>query len=96
MLFGYHVSIAGGLYKAFEHAKDLDCDAIQIFAGPPQIWATPSVSDSAVEKFKLARKKSKVKQVLVHAAYLPNPSSHKPSLRNLSLHKLKEEIKILE
>ncbi|MBU1083444.1 deoxyribonuclease IV, partial [Patescibacteria group bacterium] len=29
----------------------------------------------------------------VHAAYLPNPSSHKTSLRNLSLHKLKEEAK---
>ena len=94
MLFGYHVSIAGGLYKAFEHAKDLDCDAIQIFAGPPQIWLTPAISNSAVEKFKSAWKKSKVKKVLVHAAYLPNPSSSRASLRNLSLHKFKEEAKI--
>lgn len=94
MLFGYHVSIAGGLYKAFEHAEDLTCDAIQIFVAPPQIWATPAVSGSAVEKFKSAWKKSKVKQVLVHAAYLPNPSSPNPSLRNLSLKKLKEEATI--
>jgi deoxyribonuclease-4 len=94
MLFGYHVSIAGGLYKAFEHAKDLECDVIQIFVSSPQVWQTPTVSDSAVEKFKLACKKSKVKQVLVHAAYLPNLASDRASLRNLSLHKLKEEAKI--
>lgn len=94
MLFGYHVSIAGGLHKAFEHAKDLECDVIQIFAGSPQIWQTPTVSDNEARKFKLAWKKSKVKQVLVHAAYLPNLASDRASLRNLSLHKLKEEAKI--
>lgn len=94
MLFGYHVSIAGGLHKAFEHADDLTCDVIQIFVGPPQIWNTPVVLDSTVEKFKSTWKKSKVKQILVHAAYLPNLASDRATLRNLSLHKLKEEAKI--
>jgi len=94
MLFGYHVSITGGLHKAFNRANDLECDVIQIFVGSPQIWQTPKVPDSSVEKFKLAWKESKVKQVLVHAAYLPNLASDRASLRNLSLHKLKEEAKI--
>jgi len=58
------------------------------------MWATPTVSDKEVEKFKTAQKNSAVKKVLVHSAYLPNPSSHKASLRNLSLKKLKDEAKI--
>ncbi|PIR99112.1 endonuclease [Candidatus Collierbacteria bacterium CG10_big_fil_rev_8_21_14_0_10_44_9] len=94
MLFGYHVSTAGGLHKAFDEARKLDCTVIQIFVGSPQMWATPTVSDKEVEKFKTAQKNSAVKKVLVHSAYLPNPSSHKASLRNLSLKKLKDEAKI--
>jgi len=94
MLLGYHVSTSGGLYKAFQEAEALDCTAIQIFVGSPQTWATPAISAKAVEQFKKAWKKSKIKQVLVHSAYLPNPASHKATLRNFSLKKMKEEMKI--
>ena len=91
---GYHVSISGGLSTAFEHAKELECDVIQMFVGSPQMWQTPNITDAEVAKFKTEWKKSKVSSVLVHAAYLPNPSSHRDSLRNLSLKKLKDEAKI--
>lgn len=94
MQFGYHVSAAGGLYKAFDEADVLSCDTIQIFVGSPQMWKTPEPSDEIAKKFKDRWKKSKVQSVLVHAAYLPNPSSHKASLRNMSLKKLKDEAKI--
>lgn len=94
MLLGYHVSTSGGLHKAFQEAEALDCTAIQIFVGSPQMWNTPTASDAVTAKFKQAWKKSKVKKVLVHAAYLPNPSSHKASLRNFSLKKMKDELKI--
>jgi len=94
MLFGYHVSTAGGLHKCFAEAEVLGATAIQIFVGSPQMWATPAVSDKEGEKFKTAWKNSPVKKVLVHSAYLPNPSSHKASLRNLSLKKMKDEAKL--
>jgi len=94
MLLGYHVSTSGGLYKAFQEAEALDCTAIQIFVGSPQMWNTPTISEAAARKFKQAWKRSKVKSILVHSAYLPNPSSHKATLRNFSLKKMKEEIKI--
>lgn len=94
MLVGYHVSIAGGLYKAIEEAQALGCDVIQIFVGSPQVWQTPAYDDAAIKRFKDARKKSRVKKVIVHSAYLPNPSSHRASLRNFSLKKMKDEIKI--
>lgn len=94
MNIGYHVSAAGGLYKAFKEAKALDCTAIQIFVGSPQTWAAPNPPDKDIERFKTDRKDSKVNKVLVHAAYLPNPSSPKASLRNLSLKKMKDEAKV--
>src|SRR3989344_1931351 len=94
MLFGYHVSTAGGLHKCFAEAEAIGCTAIQIFVGSPQVWATPGVDTKAIEKFKTAQKNSAVKYVIVHSAYLPNPSSHKISLRNLSMKKMKDEAKI--
>lgn len=94
MLLGYHVSTSGGLHKAFQEAEALDCTAIQIFVGSPQMWSTPTVSDKLAEQFKKAWVKSKVKKVLVHAAYLPNPASHKSTLRNFSLKKMKDEMKV--
>ncbi len=88
---GYHVSIVGGLSTAFKNAERLECDVIQLFVSSPQMWNTPVIPDEEVVAFKAARKKSKISQVLVHSAYLPNPSSHRASLRNFSLKKLKEE-----
>ena len=87
MNIGYHVSASGGLYKAFIEAAALECTAIQIFVGSPQSWSTPEPKEEIVAKFKAAKAESKVEKVLVHAAYLPNPSSPKASLRNLSLKK---------
>jgi len=91
---GYHVSIAGGLANAFTYAQELECDVIQIFVSSPKIWQTPEISDAETTNFKEARKKSNISSVLVHASYLPNPSSSRASLRNLSLKKLKDEVKI--
>lgn len=95
MIFGYHVSIAGGLHKAFIHAKALTCEAIQIFISSPQMWKTSDVTNIAIEEYKKAKKESKIKKILVHSSYLPNPSSPKASLRNMSLKKMKDEIKIV-
>ena len=91
---GYHVSISRGLPSAFVYAKELECDVIQIFVSSPQMWQTPEISDSEVADFKTTWKKSDIQSVLVHAAYLPNPSSDRMALRNLSLKKLKDEAKI--
>ena len=38
MRFGVHVSIGKGLPRAVQAAKDLGCDAFQIFSGNPRGW----------------------------------------------------------
>lgn len=94
MLLGYHVSAAGGLHKAVAEAEAIGCNVMQIFVGSPQVWQTPEVDKTIVKKYQEALAKSSVKQVLVHAAYLPNPASHKDTLRHVSLKKMKEEVRI--
>jgi len=93
MLIGYHVSTAGGLHKAITEAETIGCTAIQIFVGSPQVWQTPEVNQAEIKKYQDALAKSKVEKVLVHSAYLPNPASHKETLRRMSLEKMKEEIR---
>jgi len=94
MLLGYHVSAAGGLHKAIVEGETIGCNVIQVFVGSPQVWQTPEVDPAAIKKFKAARSRSTIQQVLVHSAYLPNPASHKTTLRRVSLKKMKEEIRI--
>lgn len=40
-LFGAHMSIAGGYYKALEAARAHGCEAVQIFTASPQMWPVP-------------------------------------------------------
>src|SRR3989344_163509 len=93
MLIGYHVSAAGGLHRAIAEAETIGCNAIQIFVGSPQVWQTSVVDPSEIKKYQDALAKSKVEKVLFHSAYLPNPASHKDTLRRMSLKKMKEEIR---
>lgn len=94
MLIGYHVSAAGGLHKAIGEAEAIGCNVMQVFVGSPQVWQTPEVGPADVKKFKAAFDRSAIKKVVVHSAYLPNPASHKDTLRRVSLKKMKEEIRV--
>lgn len=51
MRFGSHCSIAGGFHKAFEEAKRVGCDCMQIFVTQPRRWPTnPNQSDVVPEQ----------------------------------------------
>jgi len=96
MNIGYHVSTAGGLPKAFAEAKLLTCEVIQFFVSSPQIWETRVPSEREIKEFKELYKKSGIKDILVHSAYLPNPSTPRQTLWAVTMKKMKEEIKIAE
>lgn len=96
MNIGYHVSIAGGLPKVFGEAKLLACDVIQFFVSNPQIWETRVPSEEEIKEFKELHKKSGIKDILVHSAYLPNPSTPRKTLWAVTMKKMKEEIEIAE
>ncbi|MBI4268244.1 deoxyribonuclease IV [Candidatus Uhrbacteria bacterium] len=93
-LIGGHVSVAGGLYKAFENAVEIGAEAIQIFGVSPRQWAVPLPLESSVDAFKKAWKESDVKAVFLHAPYLPNIASPDADARKKSVASLTSHLRI--
>ena len=91
MILGKHVSIAGGLDKAFKRAADIGCNSMQIFVKNPRGWKMREVDAAEAEEFRAERKKYKINPVVVHAAYLINPASPKDELWEKSISALKSE-----
>ena len=76
-MLGAHVSVAGGLHKAFSHGHKLGCDAIQIFVTNPNRWSGSALSSKQVESFRKTHKQSNIQQVIVHDIHLTNLASPK-------------------
>ena len=76
---GAHMSIAGGIDKAFYAGASIDCTAIQVFTHSNRQWAIKDLSkDSDSSKQKMPKKRRASQHVLVHATYLINlVSDHK-------------------
>ncbi len=72
ILVGAHMSIAGGLYTAFERADRVGCTAVQIFTKNSNQWNDPVPTPQDVEKYREAENKSKVRIVVSHDSYLIN------------------------
>ena len=72
MLYGAHVSSAGGISTAIDRAEELDCDAVQIFTQSPQMWKPTVHSDEQVARFRERREEAGIKAVVCHALYLVN------------------------
>lgn len=88
---GAHVSTAGGLYKAFENAKAIGADCIQIFGASPRMWYAKLPSSDEIKRFKEEEKRSSISPVYLHAPYLinlgtPNADLLSKSIKNLSAH----------
>lgn len=93
---GAHVSAAGGLYTAFENAKRIGADCIQIFGASPRQWEVRLPDKKVVEQYKTAAKKSKIQPVFLHAAYLVNLGSPNHYIRTQSVKNLIGHLKITE
>ena len=72
MLFGAHVSSAGGISSAIDRAEELGCDAVQVFTQSPRMWKPTAHAPEQVERFRQRREEAKVRSVVCHALYLVN------------------------
>jgi deoxyribonuclease IV len=90
-LLGAHVSVAGGYHLGIDRAEALGAECMQIFGASPRQWAAPLPTADAARLFKERLKASTIKDVYLHAAYLPNLASPeaatiKKSIESLSVH----------
>jgi deoxyribonuclease IV len=82
---GAHVSIAGGLDKAFGRTLAVGGECLQIFVKPNVQWRAGDLGLHEVTRFKEERKKSGVHTVVAHASYLLNLASQDKALRRKSI-----------
>lgn len=93
MRLGFHMSIAGGLYKAAEEAGRIGSDCLQIFAANPRGWNRAELTDQAAERFRQEVAEHRLTPVSVHASYLINLASPKDELWDKSVDLLADELR---
>lgn len=74
-LFGAHMSVAGGLWRAVEHARTVGADALQVFTANQRRWEIPRPSHDHAERFRTAVALWGGRFVAAHASYLFNLAS---------------------
>jgi deoxyribonuclease IV len=84
MLFGAHVSAAGGISKAIDRVEEIGGNAVQVFTQSPRMWRPTAHSDEEVARFRKRRKQARVRHVSCHALYLVNLASRDREIRSKS------------
>ncbi len=78
--FGAHMSVAGGLHLAFEHAQKAGCDCLQVFVKNQRQWKAAPLSDEVLAAWHDVAHTSDIRPVVAHATYLINLASPDKSL----------------
>ncbi len=77
-LLGAHMSISGGIHRAFERATSIGCTTMQVFTKSNSRWMGPSLTDDNVRQYKQLQAQSGVSPVIAHASYLINLCASNP------------------
>src|SRR4026209_1641060 len=85
MLFGAHVSAAGGISKAIDRVEEIGGNAVQGFTEGPGMWSPTAHSRWEIARFRQRRRQARVKAVSCHALYLVNLASRDAAVREKSL-----------
>jgi len=88
MLYGAHVSAAGGISKAIDRVEEIGGKAVQVFTQSPRMWRQTAHTDEEVQRFRKRRKQARVRHVSCHALYLVNLASRDREIRTKSFEAL--------
>src|SRR6266567_1139541 len=83
-VLGAHVDSSGGLHLAFERAKAMGAEAIQVHPTPPGFWGSPKLDENRIAAFKEAAARHGHPPFYFHAVYLINLAGDDPTLRQRS------------
>jgi deoxyribonuclease-4 len=93
LLAGAHMSIAGGMHKAFERGAQVHCKTIQIFLKNSNQWKAKPLTEEARILFQEAQRASGISPVLAHDSYLINLASPNSFLYKKSINAFVEELR---
>lgn len=92
MLFGLHVSAAGGVQNCPKNAHDLGCETYQFFSRPPQGGPAPKLTADIVKQFQNQNKKYNFNKTYIHAPYFINFASDNNRIKYGSISVVREEL----
>lgn len=75
MPIGAHMSISGGIDKAFTRGKEAGCELIQIFTKSSNQWKARPLTEEDVREFERKKQDTGIWPVLAHNSYLINLAS---------------------
>ncbi|MBU0691943.1 deoxyribonuclease IV [bacterium] len=92
MLFGAHVSVAGGLHNAFKWIAEYECESFQIFTKSQLQWKAKPLEPEEIERWLSGWEQAGWPPCLIHDSYLINLSSPDPQLRLKSIDGFVDEL----
>jgi deoxyribonuclease-4 len=93
---GVHVSIAGGIDKGLERARELGCSTIQMFSHNPRGWALVKRDEAEIGRFRQLREEFDISPVFIHTSYLINLASSDKELMKRSVDMVVQELNIAD
>lgn len=92
MLFGAHVSVAGGLENAPLNAHKIGCEVFQFFSRSPRGGPAPTLTKTIIKKFQENFKKAKQAECYIHTPYYINLASINNRIRYGSISVIREDL----
>ncbi len=91
-LLGAHMSIAGGYYRAIEHARTAGCDCVQLFTKNNNQWRAKEITESEATAFRQKLAELGITRPLAHSSYLINLATPEDALWQKSVDALVVEM----
>jgi deoxyribonuclease-4 len=90
---GLHIGTEKGFPAAVESARDLGCEAVQIFTANPSSWRSKMADARAARAFTEALREAGAHSVVSHANYLINIAGTEEPLYSKSCSALEDELR---
>ncbi len=74
-ILGAHMSVAGGVSRAFERAQTIGCDTMQIFTRNQNQWQAKPLEATEIARYHALAQTTGIGPVVAHASYLINLAS---------------------
>lgn len=92
MPFGAHMSISGGVSKAFARGEFAGCEAMQIFSKSERQWNAKPFPDAEIAAYHAEQARTGIGPVIVHDSYLINLASPNDELWEKSIAAFSHEL----
>ena len=89
---GFHLSTAGGVFKAAERAHEIGANTFQIFSSSPRMWRPARIDASHARQLTELRRKYDCTPMVIHTSYLVNLCSQSEEVRKKSVAAFRGEV----